>query len=155
MGLIYLETGAFEKAAMAFEQALEIEGDIPARYMALAKAKENLGQKKEALEALENAYSLDNNTAILRQILAIHEAAGDMEAVAATTARIEKHLADVAAAKAAKTKKSPVRKTLRPAPKMVRRPTRPTKPVRTPAKTVTSPKVRRPATNASRRRKMI
>ncbi len=39
VGLIYLETGAYEKAVMAFEQAIEIENDIPARYIALAKSK--------------------------------------------------------------------------------------------------------------------
>lgn len=94
VGLIYLETGAYEKAAMAFEQALEIEGDLPARYIALAKAKEKLGQRKEAISALENAYELDRSTTTLRQILAIYETAGDAENIAATTARIERHIAD-------------------------------------------------------------
>ena len=93
-GLIYLETGAYEKAELAFEQALAIEGDLPARYIALAKAKEKLGRRKEAISALESAYELDHSTATLRQMLAIYESAGDIEAISATAARIEQQIAD-------------------------------------------------------------
>lgn len=96
VGLIYLETGAYEKAAMAFEQALKIEGDLPARFIALAKAKEKLGKRKEAIDALESAYELDRSATTLRQILAIYESAGDTENIAATTARIEHHITDSA-----------------------------------------------------------
>ena len=89
VGLIYLETGAYEKAAMAFSQAIEAEGDVPARYIALAKAEEKLGKPKKAIEALESAYELDPQVSVLRQILAIYEGLGDAEAVAATAARVE------------------------------------------------------------------
>lgn len=92
-GLIYLETGAYEKAKMAFQQAIELEGDVPARYAALAKAEEKLGNYKKAVEALENAYELDPSATVLRQILAIYEMTGDVEAVTATTARIEAQIA--------------------------------------------------------------
>lgn len=94
VGLIYLETGAYEKAAMAFEQAIELEDGLPARYIALAKAKEKLGQIKPAIESLEKAYQLDHSTNTLRLILAIHELTGDVEAIAETTARIEKQIAE-------------------------------------------------------------
>ena len=94
VGLIYLETGAFEKAAMAFEQAIELEDNIPARYIALAKAREKLGQTKAAVDALENAYALDHSTSTLRQILAIYELSGDAEALADITARIEAQIAE-------------------------------------------------------------
>lgn len=100
VGLIYLETGAYEKAVMAFEQAIEIENDIPARYIALAKAKERLGQTKGAIDALENAFALDHSTSTLRQILAIYEMTGDAEALADTTARIEAQIAENAMSKA-------------------------------------------------------
>lgn len=93
-GLIYLETGAYEKAEMAFKQAIELEGDVPARYMALAKTEEKLGSPKRAIEALENAYELDPSISTLRQILAIYEKTGDTEAMAATTARIEERIAE-------------------------------------------------------------
>lgn len=94
VGLIYLETGAYEKAAMAFEQAIDLEGDVAARHVALAKAKERLGQTKSAIESLEKAYSIDHSINTLRQILAIHETTGDAVALADTTARIESRLAE-------------------------------------------------------------
>lgn len=94
VGLIYLETGAYEKAAMAFEQALKLEACMPARYLALAKAQEKMGQRKAAIESLEAAYALDNSTNTLRQILAIYEDAGDVENIELTTARIEKKVAE-------------------------------------------------------------
>ncbi len=94
VGLIYLETGAYEKAAMAFHQALELEGDVPARYIALAKAEEKMGNRKNAIEALEAAFDLDHSTATLRQILAIYEASEDTEMITATTARIEAQIAE-------------------------------------------------------------
>lgn len=100
VGLIYLETGAYEKAVMAFEQAIELENTVPARYIALAKARERLGQTKAAIDALENAYTLDHSTNTLRQILAIHETTGDIEALADITARIEAQIAENAVEKA-------------------------------------------------------
>jgi tetratricopeptide (TPR) repeat protein len=99
VGLIYLETGAYEKAVMAFEQAIELENDVPARFIALAKARERLGQIKGAVDALESAYELDHSTNTLRQILAIHEATGDTEALADVTARIEAQIAENAMTK--------------------------------------------------------
>ena len=103
VGLIYLETGAYEKAAMAFRQAIQLEGDIPSRYIALAKAEEELGNTKKAIEALENAFELDPKVTTLRQILAIYEAAGDTEAATATTARIEEQITKDNVAKQKKT----------------------------------------------------
>lgn len=104
VGLIYLETGAYEKAAMAFEQAISLENTLPARYIALAKAREKLGQNKSAIEALESAYNLDRSLNTLRQILALYEASGDTAGVADTTARIEAQLAEAALAKATATR---------------------------------------------------
>ena len=99
VGLIYLETGAYEKAEMAFSQAIELEGDVPARFIALAKTEEKLGKPKKAVEALENAYELDPSVATLRQILAIYEAEGDTEAATLTAARIEEQIAKETVAK--------------------------------------------------------
>lgn len=92
-GLIYFETGAYEKAEMAFSQAIALEGDVPARYIALAKTEEKLGRPKKAVEALENAYELDPKVATLRQILTIYESNGDEKAATATSARIEEQIA--------------------------------------------------------------
>ena len=124
-GLIYLETGAYEKAAMAFEQAIEQEGDVPARYIALAKAEEKLGQTKKAVEALENAYELDPKVATLRQILAIHENAGNEEAINATAARIE---AQITKDNEAKKRRQVAHKTKPKAPVAKRRIVRKPKP---------------------------
>ena len=98
-GLIYLEIGEYEKAEMAFLQAIELEGDVPARYIALAKAEEKMGNYKKAIEALESAYELDPSATVLRQILAIYEATDDVEGATATTARIEAQIAKDNAAK--------------------------------------------------------
>ena len=111
VGLIYLETGAYEKAAMAFEQAIELENTVPARYIALAKARERLGQTKAAVDALESAFALDQNTNTLRQILAIHEMTGDTAALADLTARIETQIAKESAIKPRHTRRTTTRRT--------------------------------------------
>lgn len=92
-GLIYFEMGAYEKAELAFQQAIALEGDVPARYVALARAEEKLGRPKKAVDALESAYELDPKIDILKQILAIYEGSGDTEAATATSARIEEQIA--------------------------------------------------------------
>jgi tetratricopeptide (TPR) repeat protein len=85
--------GAYEKAEMAFRQAIELEGDVPARYIALARVEEKLGRSKKAVDALESAYELDPRVEILKQILAVYEKSGDTEAATATSARIEAQIA--------------------------------------------------------------
>ncbi|MBQ7201785.1 tetratricopeptide repeat protein [Candidatus Saccharibacteria bacterium] len=134
-GLIYLETGEYEKAEMAFSQAIQLEGDVPARYIALAKAEEKLGNAKKAVEALENAFELDPSVSTLRQILAIYEATGDTEAATAVTARIEEQIVKDNEAKQKKTakvipdirKRIPIRRTqktaAKPAEKAANKPT--------------------------------
>ena len=103
VGLIYLETGAYEKAAMAFERAIELEGDVPTRYIALAKAYEELGRTRKAVETLEGAYELDPKVTTLRQILSLYESIDDAEAAMSTAARIEEQIAKDNAAKLKKT----------------------------------------------------
>lgn len=103
VGLIYLETGEYEKAAMAFRQAIELEGDVPARYIALAKAEEKMGRFNRAIEALESAYEIDPKVTTLRQILAVYETAGDKEAVAVTSERIEERIKEESKPKEKKT----------------------------------------------------
>ena len=137
VGLIYLETGAYEKAAMAFEQAIGMEGDVPARYIALAKAQEKLGSTKKAVEALENAYELDPKVSTLRQILALYEAAEDAEAATATAARIEEQIAKDNAAKA---KRTAIKRTREARAKMMQASAATRKVVKTSAKK-TTPKI--------------
>lgn len=59
VGLIYYETGDYAKSALAFEQALEIEGDLAARYIAYAKTQEKLENKKKMIDALEKAVEIE------------------------------------------------------------------------------------------------
>ena len=94
VGLIYLETGAYEKAEMAFQQAIRMEDDVPTRYIALSKAEEKLGKRKQAIASLEKSYELDKKVATLRQILTLYEEAGDAAMVQSTTARIEEQMAE-------------------------------------------------------------
>ena len=105
VGLIYLETGKYEKAEMAFAQAIELEVDQPGRYIAHAKALEKLGQRNKAIEQLETAYSLNPTTVILRHMLELYENNNDEEGVANTKRRIEE-LQAARAAKAEKEKKA-------------------------------------------------
>ena len=132
-GLIYLETGAYEKAEMAFKQALELEGGVPARFIALAKAEEKLGKRKEAIDALESAYELEASTTTLRQILALYEASGDAEGIEDTTLRINNQLAALERKK--KTSKKAPRRSLR----RVVRPVKPMKPGSKAPRTIKSP----------------
>ena len=88
VGLIYLETKNYEKAAMAFEQAIALEGDLPARYIAYSKALIQMGQWDKAIEALETAYDLEANTLILRHMLEVYEKSDNEAGVKATRQRI-------------------------------------------------------------------
>lgn len=59
VGLIYYETKNYEKAALAFEQALTIDNELAARHIAYAKVQEKLGRDKKMIESLEKAVELD------------------------------------------------------------------------------------------------
>ncbi len=109
VGLIYLETNKFEKAAMAFAQAIELEGDQPGRYIAYAKALEKLGERHKAADALETAYSLNPTTVVLRHLLELYENAGDIENIEHTRKRIDDLQAE--RAKAAEPKAKPAKAT--------------------------------------------
>lgn len=81
VGLIYYETGHYEKAALAFEQALAMEDDLAARYIAYAKVQERLGHSKKMLESLERAVEIDETPQTLT-ILADAYARGGQEELA-------------------------------------------------------------------------
>ena len=61
MGLIYYETENYEKAAVAFEQALKLEDYLAARHVAYAKVQEKLGNDKMMFQELEKAAELEPN----------------------------------------------------------------------------------------------
>lgn len=59
VGLIYYETGSYEKAAIAFEQSISMENDLASRYIAYAKVLEQLDRTKDMVKALEKAADLE------------------------------------------------------------------------------------------------
>lgn len=61
LGLIYYETENYEKAAVAFEQALKLEDGLAARHVAYAKVQEKLGNDKMMFQELEKAVELEPN----------------------------------------------------------------------------------------------
>jgi tetratricopeptide (TPR) repeat protein len=61
LGLIYYETEHYEKAAVAFEQALKLEDGLAARHVAYAKVQEKLGNDKMMFQELEKAAELEPN----------------------------------------------------------------------------------------------
>ncbi len=94
VGLIYLETQDYRKAALAFEQALELENTLPTRYIAYAKALENLGENKAAISALEKAVELDGRPQILRSLGSLYLKAGNTEKAQEIKQRLDEVKAD-------------------------------------------------------------
>ncbi len=138
-GLIYLETGEFEKAILAFEQAIALEGDVASRYIALAKAEEELGDYKHAVSALESAYELDQKVSTLRQILMIYEKMEDEEGKATIAARIEEHVKKENARKIKqKPKKAPIlrKRAANIKPSTVKTPTKHPRPMTTKTRSI-------------------
>lgn len=79
VGLIYYETGKFDKAALAFEQALAMEEDLAARHIAYAKVQEKLGHNKRMLTSLERAVELEKNPQTLTILADAYERTGQTE----------------------------------------------------------------------------
>ena len=79
VGLIYFETGDYDKAALAFEQAIELEGDLAARYIAYAKTQERLDNSKKMIDALEKAVELEPIPQTLTVLAEAYEKIGQLE----------------------------------------------------------------------------
>lgn len=82
VGLIYYETSDYAKSALAFEQAIELEGDLAARYIAYAKTQEKLGHTKKMIDALEKAVELEPIPQTLTVLAEAYDAAGQRELAA-------------------------------------------------------------------------
>lgn len=59
VGLIYYETGDYEKASLAFSQALGMDEELAARHVAFAKVQEKLGNNKQMFISLKRAVELE------------------------------------------------------------------------------------------------
>lgn len=74
VGLIYYNTGEYTKAALAFEQALEIDDGLASRHITYAKVQEKLGDYKKTIKALERAIEIEENPQTLKMLaLAYHK----------------------------------------------------------------------------------
>lgn len=93
VGLIYYETGQFEKAGIAFEQAIELENNLAARYIAYAKVQEKLGDNKKMVAALEKAIDLEPTPQALRILADAYERIGDLALATGINKKIDKILA--------------------------------------------------------------
>lgn len=79
VGLIYYETGDYAKAALAFEQAIEIEDDLATRYIAYAKTQEKLSNNRKMIDALEKAVELEPIPQVLTILADAYDRAGQSE----------------------------------------------------------------------------
>lgn len=82
VGLIYYETGQYEKAALAFEQALVMENDLAARHVAYAKVQEKLGRTKKMIESLETALKIEKTPQVLNILADAYDRNGQPELAA-------------------------------------------------------------------------
>lgn len=102
VGLIYYETGQHEKAAIAFEQAIEMESGLAARYVAYAKVQEKMGDHKKMIASLEKAVELEPNPQSLRILADAYERTGDLALAEGIKAKIAKIIVPQAAPKSIK-----------------------------------------------------
>jgi superkiller protein 3 len=82
VGLIYYETEYYEKAGLAFEQALAMEGDLAARHIAYAKVQEKLGRLKRMIESLEKAVELEPTPQTLSVLADAYDRNGQVDLAA-------------------------------------------------------------------------
>ncbi|MDR1197219.1 MAG: tetratricopeptide repeat protein [Candidatus Nomurabacteria bacterium] len=66
VGLVHMEIGDFEKAAIAMEQAMRLEENVAFRHISYAQVLEKLGNKKAMIDELEKAVDLEPTPQVLR-----------------------------------------------------------------------------------------
>ena len=103
VGLIYFETGDYDKAALAFEQAIELEGDLAARYIAYAKTQEKLNNSKKMIHALEKAVELEPIPQTLTVLAEAYEKIGQLELAASLREKAARMLVPLSTPAAPKT----------------------------------------------------
>ena len=103
VGLIYFETGDYDKAALAFEQAIELEDDLAARYIAYAKTQEKLDNSKKMIHALEKAVELEPMPQTLTVLAEAYEKIGQLELAASLREKAARMLVPLSTPAAPKT----------------------------------------------------
>lgn len=99
VGLIYYETAQYEKAALAFEQAIEMESEHAARHIAYAKVQEKLGDHKKMITALEKAVALEPHPQSLKVLADAYERVGENDLAEAIKKKVENLIVPAAAPK--------------------------------------------------------
>lgn len=79
VGLIHYETKNYEKAALAFEQALAMDNELATRHIAYAKVQEKLGHDKKMIESLERAVALEQNPQTLNILADAYDRTGQSD----------------------------------------------------------------------------
>lgn len=79
LGLVYMEVGEHQKAALTLESAMSQEEDVPTRYIAYAKVQEKLGNEKKMVESLEKAAKLQPNRQTYMLVLDAYKKVGREE----------------------------------------------------------------------------
>jgi tetratricopeptide (TPR) repeat protein len=79
VGLVYFETAKYERARIAFEQAIQMEGNLAARHIAYAKVQEKLGNIKKMIEALEKAVEIEPIPQSLTILADAYERTGEQQ----------------------------------------------------------------------------
>lgn len=90
VGLIYYETGQYDKASLAFEQALAMQDDLAARYVAYAKVQEKLENNKKMIVALERAVEIEPNPQSLTILADAYDRDGQEELARKIRTKVEK-----------------------------------------------------------------
>lgn len=109
VGLICYETEKYDKAALAFEQAIAMEDDVPSRHIAYAKVQEKLGHGRKVISSLERAVELDQhkNPQSLRILADAYERDGQQSQADLAREEVRVLLAPKAPAGVTKTVKQP------------------------------------------------
>ncbi len=95
VGLIYFEIADYDKAALAFEQALDLEDDLAARHIAYAKTQEQLGNTKKMIDALEKAIEIEPIPQTLTALAEAYESIDQIELAQNLREKAERMLAPV------------------------------------------------------------
>jgi pentatricopeptide repeat protein len=92
VGLIYYETAHYDKAALAFEQALSMEDGLASRHIAYAKVQEKLGHTKRMISSLERAVEIDPSVQSYNILADAYGRSGDEEKAAELRAKVQKEI---------------------------------------------------------------
>lgn len=90
VGLIHYETGQYDKAQIAFAQALEMDSDHASRHIAYAKVLEKVGDKKGSVQAIEKAVEIEESIQSLRILSDAYKRNEQESDMLLTEKRIEK-----------------------------------------------------------------